>query len=77
MHEETEKTVKKIVENLNDVTKKSKSKKGADYLKDGLSMVNVNIPAASEDVEEKIGKYIRKQTKEINAGSKKIKVPTK
>ena len=78
MYEKTgkvQKTAKKIVDNLNDIAKATKSKKrGKDYLVSGRSSdINVSMPAVKSDVGETLGKYIEKQTSEVRKASKKVK----
>lgn len=74
MYDHTEKTTKKIIDNINDMAMPRKKVIGKDYLKDGKSMVNVNIPMGDEDVGKQLGKYIDKQVKEVKSTSKKVKV---
>lgn len=77
MYEKTEKvqkTAKKIVDNLNDIAKATKSKKkGKDYLGGGKSAVNIAMPSVDSDVGSKLGKYIEKQTDDVRKASKKVK----
>jgi hypothetical protein len=78
MYEKTEKvkkTVKKIVDNLNDIAKATKSKKkGKDYLGGGTSTIDIGVPAVDSKVGAKLEKYIEKQTKDVKKASKKVKV---
>jgi hypothetical protein len=74
MYEHTEKTTKKIIDNINDMAMPKRKVIAKDYLKDGKSMVNINIPVGEDDVGKNLGKFMDKQVKEVKQSSKKVKV---
>jgi hypothetical protein len=65
----SKKTVKNIVDNLNDVVETSKGKgKMHKYGK-----ASVKMPEVDSDIGEKLGEYAEKQIKTVKASTKKVK----
>jgi len=68
------KAAKSIVDNLNEISTATKSKKkGKDYLAGGKSVIKTSIPAVKSDIGDALEDYIEKQTEGVKKSSKKIK----
>jgi hypothetical protein len=69
--EQSKKTAKQIVDNLNDISATAKNRSGSKYIKAGKA--SVKMPDVDSNIGTKLGEYAEKQVKTIGSATKKIK----